>query len=577
MFENKRKKWYGSYSRAGKFSAENFYAITHKDNIFKREKKRVKSLYEFKKNDFEYIEENINFQKLFEQNFTISNTISSPKKIKKYENIKDKIEDKFRNIYNKKYKPKNKIYIEPSCTKYNPNYDYIHKKLISGPKWDDLLGRNNKIQNMENTTFYLTSSNLNKKRNSNKNKNNKNKDIYNTLFNFSKKKIKKLKNKRFSIVDTGESKCLVNMNITTQRGEPTTIYNLKIRTDKPFIKKEKTKMPKHLLNNNNHKSSNKEKKINENNLKVNYCLTEDNIKRNNDLKIIKNKSKIKINSSYNSKIRKNLKLQLGKNNIPNIQTETNFYSPLLNILSKITSDIYEVPDISKATSQEQRENIKSFTKRLMPKTTLNYNLVLERPLSMVVYKKTDKKKDKKIEKRKKILGIDPNLNFDINKIINKYNNHCMTEAPNFNCMTSRPNDKSNPLPNFMQKMFNRMSVNSYNDKALQLNGYSEGKFLSSINSFFPKESFNKIINLSLLRGKDMRDEIMKKYNEKQIEKIISKIGNKNYEKIILDGALDKFDKITFKTDNKKKKFNKALLKRLLLNENETENLINIKK
>ena len=574
MFQNKRKKWYGSYSRAGKFYAQNFYAITHGDNIFKREKKRVNSLYEIKKNDLDYLDENINFRKLFNTNYTILNINSIPKKEKKYIYKKNKIKDKLYNIHNLNQK---KICIEPSCTKYNPNYDFIQKRLISGPKWDDLLGRNYQIQNMENETFYLTSSNLKMKKNNNENKkNNNNKDIYNTLFNFSKKKIKELKFKRFSIIDNGESKCLVNMNKTTQRGEPTTIYNLKIRTDRPFIKKENKKKQKASRNtNNNHKSSFKNKIINEKKLKVNYCLTEDDRKSNNDLKLIKNKSKNKINSSYNSKIRKNLKLQLGKSDIRNIQTETNFYSPLLKILSAISSDIYEVPELSKATSQEQKEYIKSFTKHLMPKTTLNYNLILDRPLSMVVYKKSEKKN----EKRKKFLGMDPSLNFDIDKIINKYNNHVMPESPNFNSMTSRPNDKSSPLPNFMQKMFNRMSVNNYNDKTLELNGYSEGKFLSSINSFFPKESFNNIINLSLLRGKDMRDKIMQKYNENQIGKIINKIGikNKNYEKIILDGALDKFDKITFKTDNKKKKFNKILLKKLLLNENKTENFINIKK
>ena len=134
-------------------------------------------------------------------------------------------------------------------------------------------------------------------------------------------------------------------------------------------------------------------------------------------------------------------------------------------------------------SQEEKDNIKNFKKHLMPKTSLNYSLIRERPLSMVVYKKSKNKN----KKRKKFLGIDPSLNFDIDKIINKYNNHVMPQPPNFDSMTSRPNDRLNPLPNFMQKIFNRTSVNNYNDKALQLNGYSEGKFMSCYNSFTPKK------------------------------------------------------------------------------------------
>ena len=240
----------------------------------------------------------------------------------------------------------------------------------------------------------------------------------------------------------------------------------------------------------------------------------------------------------------------------------NIDSPLLRRLSTISSEVYEVPEISKAMSREQKEDIKNFKRHLMPKLSLNYSLVRERPLSMVIYKKTEKKTNK----RKKLVGFDPSLNFDINKIINKYNNHIIHEAPNFDYMTSRPYDKTNPLPNFMQKMFNRMFINKYDDKSLKLNQYSEGKFSPFFNYFFPKNSFNTIINLSLLRG----TKNIEKYNENHYKKIINRIGlkNKNYEKLILDGNLDRFDKITFKTVNNNSKINKLLLKNLLMNENE---------
>ena len=42
MFENEAKGWYGSYSRVGKGYAERFYIISHKDEIFSRENKKIR-------------------------------------------------------------------------------------------------------------------------------------------------------------------------------------------------------------------------------------------------------------------------------------------------------------------------------------------------------------------------------------------------------------------------------------------------------------------------------------------------------------------------------------------------------
>ena len=42
MFENEAKGWYGSYSVAGRNSAEKYAAIVHKDEIFKNERKKIK-------------------------------------------------------------------------------------------------------------------------------------------------------------------------------------------------------------------------------------------------------------------------------------------------------------------------------------------------------------------------------------------------------------------------------------------------------------------------------------------------------------------------------------------------------
>ena len=45
------------------------------------------------------------------------------------------------------------------------------------------------------------------------------------------------------------------------------------------------------------------------------------------------------------------------------------------------------------------------------------------------------------------------------------------------------------------------------EKALKMNNFSEGKFSTSSTSFWPKKSFNKIINLNLLNSKKFKENV----------------------------------------------------------------------
>jgi hypothetical protein len=549
MLENKAKKSYGSYSRAGKTSAENFYAIIHKDEILNRKKRNFKYILDKQKKKLDYLDDKIYLSKITNTKYTVKNIIISPKKTKIVTNQKKNSKLRYHSLHHN-IKENNGIIIEPTCTKYFPKYDYVHKRLITGPLWKDLLGRECPILNMENATNFLcntqrtqieiTDKSTNRNLSPTKEKHSK------TGHNSSKKK--KKKGKIYSIVDTGQVKCLVDMDITTQRGDIKDANNLRIRTDRPFIKNELH--PKNPLILNLYKKFNQTPKSE----KPEKTKIDKNSK-NLELKKQKStKSNNKTISSYKNKNIKNIKNTFGANN-----TDSNFYSPLLQRLSTISPEIYKVPEISNTMPYEQKERIKQFKKKLMPQVNLNYSSIRERPLSMVVYKKLNS-----TQNRPKFVGIDPSLNFDIDKVINKYNNHVFYEAPNFNSMTSRPYDKNDPLPNFMKQMFNRMSVNRVNDKSLKLNGYSEGKFLSITNSFFPKSSFNSIINMSLLKDRDLTN----RFNEKETQKLMNRIGFKkaNYRKykhLILEGGLNRFDKITFKTISKKK-YNGPLLKSLLL-------------
>jgi hypothetical protein len=205
MFENEAKGWYGSYSVAGRNSAEKYSAIVHKDEIFKNERKKIKIKDIFTPDEEEPrfpIENNLDIFKVYsssKQQQSKSMKINSPSlNFKSSTSIINKFikPDKFKyhNLHCKneeekiKYQNKKK---DCSLSKYYPKYEYIWPRLLTGPVWEKNRGR-----------------------------------VY-------PKKI--IDNRSFAILkDPYESKMLVNMNKTTQRGEFSEMKDVRIRTDKPY-------------------------------------------------------------------------------------------------------------------------------------------------------------------------------------------------------------------------------------------------------------------------------------------------------------------------------------------------------
>ena len=163
------------------------------------------------------------------------------------------------------------------------------------------------------------------------------------------------------------------------------------------------------------------------------------------------------------------------------------------------------------------------------------------------------------------VGIDPSINFDPNKVIDKVNNHRAPTAPNFDMMTSRPN-KAGPLPSFMQKMYTRESAYCMTEKSLKENNFSNAKFMSATTSFFPKRSYNKIINLNLLNGEVFKDKVDETV-EKEKNMLISsmKFYHKNFDDLIKEGYLNKFDNVTYKTIKHEHKIDPGDMEKFLLN------------
>ena len=122
------------------------------------------------------------------------------------------------------------------------------------------------------------------------------------------------------------------------------------------------------------------------------------------------------------------------------------------------------------------------------------------------------------------------LNFDPDKLIEKVNNHKKPITPNFQLMKSRPTDRS-PLPSYMKvntiikkQIFDKQSTMLLTENSLKMNNFSEGKFANTKSCFWPKKSFNKIVNLNLISSKKFTESIGIKtdFPKKDMDNLIRK-------------------------------------------------------
>lgn len=597
MFENETKGWYGSYSRVGKGFAERFYIISHKEEIFSRENKkiRIKDFYnpdEIKQKSS--LEENLDVFKLY-----TSSKIKKDKILKSLlkhkQNFLERSSQNKKKSYNKKRLKlshiheilgikKNPKVNQSSYTRYNPNYDYIKPRLLEGPLWKKVPGRKQKGLN----------------------------PFEDKIFN---DQIEENKNYKFYVLETEKSKCLVNMNKMTQRGEFTDIKDLRIRTDKPFVKpkKKKNKIEKHIKeevkrkindilkdklktssNTRNLSLSNSKRLIS----RYNNTSTMFSEPRNLLEKEIQNSSQNKTSDKdkkdkTKKKMSRIILRQIGlfednnklktENDKPNEQTESkklkslsnkglnNNYS-LKDNQTKSNSKIqnkeeahkddkkFKAPDFDKIISRKQVEKARGHKFFIIPFKTLNYSLISERPLTMINY---DKSKIKNENKLKDFIGLDYSYVYKPDDIINKYNNHIPPKVPNFSIMSSRSCQKGNPLPSYMQKVHDRFYLNNMNDKSLSLNNYSNRGYFSATSSFFPKKSYNNIINYTVINSEKKNDNKKDDDIEKKIEllKLQVNYSPQVYDQLVKDGTLNKFDKVSLKSNNNTKSADKLINKK----------------
>ena len=271
-----------------------------------------------------------------------------------------------------------------------------------------------------------------------------------------------------------------------------------------------------------------------------------------DKKILKNvlgnkklKLKSKTYSSFNSLSKKNSK-PYGKRKIIHKKT-------------------IKGPDFKKIISREYFNNLDDRGTTLIPFSLPNFKLVRERPLTMVTYERPFYNK-RKINYLK---GIEPSFYNDQYKYIEFINNYQRCIPPNLDKMMARPKDDGSPLPVYMKGCVSRDACNIMTDISLKMNNFANGKFLSNYTSFWPKKSFNKIINLNILNSDTfisnlVSDKKKLKSDANYIAKSI-RFYNKNYKDLMKEGLLTRFDNITLKTIRPNSKIDPKDLEKFLKN------------
>ena len=400
----------------------------------------------------------------------------------------------------------------------------------------------------------------------------------------SGRKEKKVSDTRnFPINDNENTKsiCLVNMDKTTQRGEFIDEINIRMKNDQTFIQqkdllKYQTKKMNLFID-----LSDVNKKFFTNNLKSALSSVKSkDIKKSKDVlamalkkctkkitQIISSKPYITSTSNFfkndtytttTDNTEKSISIKLKKNKKSSEKTlfRHTRCGTFGSSYSKSSRSFYSrnhAVDFRKVISREKVEKIKSYKPNNIPYVIPNYSLVEERNAAMVTYKS----EKKLIKHNDNFEGVDYSISYNPDKILDKCNNHINPKCVDFKLMTSRPLKKNSPLPAFMQNIHTRGSVSEITDKTLKLNGFSNANFTAAPSGFFPKKSYNKIININLINSRDFNEKISDEYIEKKKINLKKEIKGRNDDrvinKLIKEGELNRFDNITCRSINKRKK------------------------
>ena len=600
--KNDEKGYFGCFSKAGKNSVEFLSNIRMKDvllnpkkNSFKNKQaminflkrngynnihgddKKVNLIMENELDDsaMEQVEEEIDVFKKVETknnnkkkyNRNIQKNKKKEIKLKYFHRLKEELY-KYHDLHMSNNKPK-MIVVTPDCAKYAPHKNVVMKRILVSPEWKKRKGRT-PLFGIDNTKYYLyhedplknightfidmnkqtmrgnltnshdlriittkTFISKNKRRKKDENKNNKSitnsgylssdKANMNLLRKYEQDNIKSNKKRVTSAVTTSTTRphTGIQKNLTTLSNNSKFVNN----TSNSLAGNRNITSISNYLNN----------LLNEDNNSSMESLTESNDSYNQFKGVYKKKIKPKENKAI-----KNVKKTIGIFKKDNKKREKIKRPKSSNMKRKLN---IKGPDFDKTMSREHYYNLND-KGSVIPFSLPNFKQVRERPLTMVVYERPIYKKYTK----KEIKGITQDMYNDIYKYLDNVNNHKRCLSVNFSKMNInyKKNDK-NPLPIYMRGVTSRGACESINEVNLKMNNYAEGKFISNYTSFWPKKSFNRIVNLNLLNSRAFLVHMLTKEGGEHYLKKSIKFYQKNFKELMKEGLLSKFDNVTFKS------------------------------
>ena len=172
--------------------------------------------------------------------------------------------------------------------------------------------------------------------------------------------------------------------------------------------------------------------------------------------------------------------------------------------------------------EEQNDEAKKINKLMINnanKTFINYDFIRDRVKMMVNYE-SHKLNNKRL---KEFRGCENGEFLDTLKCFKVLKGE-KNSGINFGKIVSRPSNEI--LPSFMCGVHSRIAFNINMNKSLELNNYSSSRFSKIINSYIPR-SFNKYVNLSLLKSENVQPENIFDRNEFKYlaNKLLPKIQN----------------------------------------------------
>ena len=574
LIPNKKKGWYGCFSEVGRRAARLNFLISKEpvstDIKSKFSKKSLLiSAFEASENknaellikanddnlDIFSIDETdkLKLEQLAKNSLLKEEKKSQTNKINSFNQNSNSKKFYYYHIFKKK-KEKKMDRGNPPCTKYNPRYTSIFRRTASSPSWSTMKARGKLFeQKVDEHPFYIKHKNIldtmagksfidMKKQKQIKNAPNlKDRNIYTLKKNKSAVMTPKNKFRRdkLSIVNKNRKRPYSGINTRLRRENYS--FNLKSKLEENSIEY-------------NNKNRNRNKKM------INNKST--NLKRNKIIEVDFDKSTItKLNKSTISKSISNLKSENSKEPIDTSEDSYDSYKHIykkkikhkkVNIYDEIfTKEIIKAPDFKQMISRENLQQLKDDKIPIVPYLLPNFSLIRDRPIMMVVYDRKYHKINR--NKRDSLIRVDNTFYYDPNEVLTKINNYTNLHPPNFKMMSSRPDD-DDPLPSYMKRIYSRNGCYDITQLSLKLNNYKNRGFAKIHSSFFPKKSFNKIVNLNLLKSKKFLNNVIgeKKTFYRQFRGLGNslKFYNKNYEEIIRDNLLEKFDNVTYKTIEK---------------------------